>query len=49
MTTRHHPSLFITGVVAFTILAHNNDLKMQAAGAIILLVSTFAFSICKSK
>ena len=49
MTTRHHPSLFITGVIAFTILAHNNDLKMQAAGAMILVVAIVAFMNCKSK
>jgi len=45
---RYHPSLFVVGVVAFILLAHNQDLRMQGAGALVFLVSAAAFLGCRS-
>lgn len=44
----HHPSLFVVGVLAFVVLAHNTDGRMQALGAGIYLSSVLLFLLCRS-
>jgi len=48
MTTRYHPSIFICGVVACLVLAHNTDGRMQALGAGIMVFASVLFILCTS-
>jgi len=44
----YHPSIYVTGLIAFVLLAHNQSVKMQAVGVLVMLASTVFFLWCRS-
>lgn len=43
---RYHPSVYIAGLIAFVVLAHNASVKMQVAAGIIYFGSVALFLLC---